>query len=100
MGYQDRISAKLQKLRQYFIDFRVRKNHIVIDTCKLFHLKRNGHIGIYKGAEFIRNIPVNHPNRSDFDDPVSGRAKACCLDIKYYIGIRQALISGFFHKLL
>ncbi len=100
MSYQDGIPAKLQKLRQYFIDFGVRKYHIVIDACKLLDLKRNGHVRIHKGAEFIRNDPINYLYRSDFDDPVSGRTEPSCLDIKYYIGVRQALVSGFFHKLL
>ena len=50
--------------------FGARKHHVVVDAGQLLNLKRNRHIRVYKGAEFVRDHALFHLDRTDLNDPV------------------------------
>ena len=64
----DRALTKFQKLRKHFLDRRCPHNHAVINAGQLFNTERNRNFRIDKCGKTIRNLPVFHQNRTDFNN--------------------------------
>ena len=100
VGYKRGISHKLQKFRQYLVDFWVWKHHGVIDARQLLDIKGNGHLGIDEGRIFVLNLSINHFHGPDLDDGILFGAESRGLDVKHHVCTGKALASGILHQLL
>ena len=98
--YQAAALTEREELRQDHVNLRCRKHHVVVDPGQLLNLKRNRHIRVYKGAEFVRDHALFHLDRADLNDPVFLRAEAGGLDIKHHEGIRKGLSLRIFNQVL
>ena len=100
VGHQRRIPHKFQKLGEDYVDLGIRQHHGVVDAGQLLNVKWDRHVRVHKGGKFIRDLPVRHLHRPDFNDPVLFWAEARGLDVKNHICIGKALVPGILHQLL
>ena len=87
--------AEFHKFRQDLLDRRCASmHHVIIDARQLLDPKRDWHLRIDKGAEFLGDLPVYHLYGADLNDLDSvHRTKACRLQVKDHIGIMVQTLS-------
>ncbi len=98
--HHNRPPAELQKLWQRLCNLRRVQHHVVTDSGQFLNLKRNRHFGVYKRRKAFPDLPAGYLHSPNLNHLIVEGRKPCRLQVKYHIGILQALAFRIFNDIL